>query len=85
MGAFSVGCVGWQEGMKAMYLQIEFIYGNFNYIYIGACTLIRGFDDNSLAEKINQLLSPSDPIRSAEHLQGRANNLRDISRNLTMI
>ena len=42
------------------------------------------FDENSLSQKLNILLSPSDPIRSPEHLRGRERNLSEIRRNLAV-
>jgi len=43
---------------------------------------IAGHDETSLQDFLNQILSSSQPIRSAEFLLGRENNLRDIQRNL---
>lgn len=41
-----------------------------------------GFDETSFSQRLNELLSPSEPIRSPEHLKGRDRNLTDIRRNL---
>lgn len=43
---------------------------------------IAGHDEESLIALLNRLLSPSDPIRSAEFLLGREGNLREIRRHL---
>lgn len=45
---------------------------------------ICGYDENSLSTRLNELLSPSDPIRSAEFLLGREQNLREIRRHLSV-
>ena len=43
---------------------------------------IAGYNETTLRECLNQILSSSQPIRSAEFLLGRENNLRDIQRDL---
>ena len=43
---------------------------------------IAGFDEQSLIDELNRLLSPSDPIRSSEFLLGRESNLKEIRRHL---
>ena len=43
---------------------------------------IAGHDKTSLPNLLNQILSSSQPIRSAEFLLGREKNLRDIQRDL---
>jgi len=45
---------------------------------------LAAYDENTLSERLNQLLSPSDPIRSEEHLKGRERSLSEIRRNLKM-
>lgn len=44
---------------------------------------IDGVDEKTLLELQNKLLSPSDPIRSAEFLRGREGVLKDIRRHLS--
>jgi len=46
--------------------------------------MINGQDEGILSAKLNELLSPSDPIRSEEFLLGRESNLRDIRRHLAV-
>ncbi len=41
-------------------------------------------DEKMLSQKLNELLSPSDPIRSAENLKGREKSLAEIRRNLAV-
>ena len=43
---------------------------------------IVGYSEENLVKALNRLLSPSDPIRSAEFLLGRESNLKEIRRHL---
>lgn len=43
-----------------------------------------GYDEAGLSSRLNELLSPSDPIRSAENLKGREKSLLEIRRNLNV-
>ncbi len=45
---------------------------------------IREFNETSFSSRLNQLLSPSDPIRSEEDLQGREKSLTEIRRSLAV-
>ena len=45
---------------------------------------VNNYDDNEFMSILNDVLSPSDAIRSPENLKGREQALREISRNLKM-
>jgi hypothetical protein len=45
---------------------------------------IAGYDDRSLSSRLNELLIPSNPIRSVEFLLGREANLLEIRRHLAV-